>query len=123
VGTIMALTSITLDHGANILPGRALARNGEVSLDTNQITAPAECNAPTSPTATPTATPSATPTVTPTATPAPTASPTPAAALATTGGGPAGGSPLMLVLIAGGIGVVALGLTIRGQKMQKAPRL
>jgi len=127
VGTIMALTSITLDHGANILPGRALARNGEVSLDTNKITAPAECNAPTSPTATPTATPSATPTVTPTATPtatpAPTASPTPAAALATTGGGPAGGSAWMLVLIAGGMGVVALGLTIRGQKMPKIPRL
>ncbi|HEV3202238.1 MAG TPA: ice-binding family protein [Bryobacteraceae bacterium] len=125
VGTIMALTSITLDHDANILPGRALARNGEVALDTNKITAPTECNAPTSPTATPTATPSATPTptATPTATPAATASPTHAAALATTGGGPAGGSPWMLVLIAGGIGVVAVGLTVRVRKMPKIPRL
>ena len=34
VGTVMALTSITMDTGAN-LQGRALARNGAVTLDTN----------------------------------------------------------------------------------------
>ncbi len=38
VGNIMALTSITLTTGAT-LQGRALARNGAVTLDTNVITA------------------------------------------------------------------------------------
>ncbi|MEV4923978.1 ice-binding family protein, partial [Streptomyces roseoverticillatus] len=37
VGTIMALTSITVDTGATI-DGRALARNGSTTLDTNTIT-------------------------------------------------------------------------------------
>ncbi|WP_306927826.1 ice-binding family protein [Streptomyces luteogriseus] len=36
VGTIMALTSITANTGA-IVEGRALARNGSVTLDSNQI--------------------------------------------------------------------------------------
>jgi hypothetical protein len=38
-GTIMALTSITLTTGATV-QGRALARNGAVTLDTNTITRP-----------------------------------------------------------------------------------
>ncbi len=38
-GTIMALSSITLDTGAS-LQGRALARNGAVTLDSNMITDP-----------------------------------------------------------------------------------
>jgi uncharacterized protein with beta-barrel porin domain len=38
VGDIIALTSITLDHGANIICGDALARNGAVTLDDNHIT-------------------------------------------------------------------------------------
>lgn len=38
-GTIMALQSITLQTGAN-LTGRALARNGAVTLDSNPVTAP-----------------------------------------------------------------------------------
>ncbi|MCE7083176.1 ice-binding family protein [Streptomyces sp. ST2-7A] len=42
VGTIMALTSITANTDADIV-GRALARNGSVTLDTNTITRPA-CN-------------------------------------------------------------------------------
>jgi uncharacterized protein with beta-barrel porin domain len=37
VGDILALTSITLNTGANITCGSALARNGAVTLDTNQI--------------------------------------------------------------------------------------
>ncbi|MER5459118.1 ice-binding family protein [Streptomyces sp. NPDC002668] len=41
-GTIMALTSITVVSGANI-QGRALARNGAVTLDTNVITRPDDC--------------------------------------------------------------------------------
>jgi hypothetical protein len=36
-GSIMALTSITLDTGA-VIEGRALARNGAVTMDTNTIT-------------------------------------------------------------------------------------
>jgi hypothetical protein len=37
LGNIVALSSITLTTGANILCGRALARNGAVTLDTNII--------------------------------------------------------------------------------------
>ena len=36
-GNILALTSITLTTGANIVSGRALARNGAVTLDTNNV--------------------------------------------------------------------------------------
>jgi hypothetical protein len=38
-GTILSLQSITLDTGAT-LTGRALARNGAVTLDSNTVTAP-----------------------------------------------------------------------------------
>jgi uncharacterized repeat protein (TIGR01451 family) len=44
IGNILALTSITLTTGANIT-GRALARNGAVTMDTNTITLPV-CNIP-----------------------------------------------------------------------------
>jgi hypothetical protein len=37
-GHILALTSITLNRGATILDGSALARNGAVTLDSNTIT-------------------------------------------------------------------------------------
>ena len=49
VGTIMALTSIAMQTGAS-LSGRALARNGAVTLDTNRIIQPTGCgySAPTS---------------------------------------------------------------------------
>ena len=40
-GNLMALTSITMVTGANILTGRALARNAALTLDTNRITPPA----------------------------------------------------------------------------------
>jgi Ice-binding-like len=36
-GSILALASVTLNTGADILPGRALAREGAVTLDSNQI--------------------------------------------------------------------------------------
>lgn len=42
VGTLMALTSATLNAGATV-QGRILARNGAVSLDADTITAPATC--------------------------------------------------------------------------------
>jgi hypothetical protein len=47
-GNILALTSITLVTGAS-LTGRALARNGAVTLDTNAITVPACAAAPACP--------------------------------------------------------------------------
>ncbi len=65
VGTIMALTSISLQHGAQ-LDGRALARNGAVTLDSNTITRSA-CSTSTS-TTTPTSTATSTLTTTPTST-------------------------------------------------------
>ena len=40
VGNVMALTSITMVTGANLSPGRALARNGALTLDSNHITPP-----------------------------------------------------------------------------------
>jgi len=47
IGTIMALTSITLDTGATV-QGRVLAQTGDVTMDTNTITRPV-CAAPTTP--------------------------------------------------------------------------
>ncbi|HUG16965.1 MAG TPA: ice-binding family protein [Thermomicrobiales bacterium] len=54
VGNILALTSIWLTNGASI-EGRALARNGEVTMDTNTVSN-AACITVEIPTATPTAT-------------------------------------------------------------------
>ncbi|MGA8847714.1 MAG: ice-binding family protein, partial [Nocardioides sp.] len=48
VGTVMALTSATLQTGAT-LEGRVLARNGAVTLDTNVINRPACAAAPPTP--------------------------------------------------------------------------
>ncbi len=54
VGTLMALTSATLDTGATV-QGRILARNGAVTLDHNTITVPTTCTAAaTTPTTSPT---------------------------------------------------------------------
>ena len=56
-GTVMALTSITMTTGATLI-GRALARNGAVTLDTNTITVPpANCAALPGPSPSPTPTP------------------------------------------------------------------
>ena len=46
VGNILALTSITLTTGASV-SGRALARNGAVTMDSNTVTIPV-CNIPAS---------------------------------------------------------------------------
>ena len=51
VGTILALTSITVQHGATIT-GRALARNGAVTLDDDTITVPGCAGPSPSPTGT-----------------------------------------------------------------------
>jgi hypothetical protein len=45
IGNIMALTSIAMQTGAT-LNGRALARNGAVTLDTNRIIQPSGCGYP-----------------------------------------------------------------------------
>ena len=52
-GTILALTSISVDTGDTIA-GRALARNGAVTLDDDTITAPTCQTTPPTPTPTPT---------------------------------------------------------------------
>jgi hypothetical protein len=91
-GTIVALTSITMVTGATILPGRALARNGAVTLDTNRISIPAGgCSATgtTSSTTTGTTTSSGT---------------TATGTLAQTGGGtPQGSSPWWALLLIAGV--------------------
>ncbi len=83
-GSILALTSISVNTGDTIA-GRALARNGAVTLDDDTITVPACATAP--PTPTPTPTPTSTTSTTPTATPTPTPTrpaPTPTATTSTT---------------------------------------
>ena len=75
-GNILALQSITLNTGATITNGRALARNGAVTMDSNTITR-ATCAAAPTPTTSPTATASPTASATPTPTATPTATTTP----------------------------------------------
>ncbi|MHA7292051.1 ice-binding family protein [Arthrobacter sp. MDT3-24] len=87
-GTILALTSITVETGATV-EGRALARNGQVALDTNVFTSPSCATTPstsapatgtptttTSQTATATETDAATTSATTTQSPSPTATDT-----------------------------------------------
>jgi hypothetical protein len=76
-GSILALTSISVNTGDTIA-GRALARNGAVTLDDDTITSPTCATPPPTPTPTPTSTTSVTPTPTPTR-PAPTPTSTPTA--------------------------------------------
>jgi LPXTG-motif cell wall-anchored protein len=76
LGNILALTSISLGNGATLSPGRALARNGAVTMNTNTVSA-GVCAAPPAPTNTPTST--ATRTATATGSVTPTLLPGPAA--------------------------------------------
>ena len=110
VGNILALTSIALQTGATIVPGRALARNGEVTMDNNNVTILGCPGAPAAGTVTPAAG---------TATPAaPTATPRLPGTVPDTGGAPleSGGFSWTLVLLAsaiGSLGAVVLGLSAR----------
>jgi hypothetical protein len=97
VGTIMALTSISVTTGATV-EGRALARNGAVTLDDNVFTTTA-CDTTPTPTSTPTPTEQPT---TPAETPAPVPTSVPAGGSA--GGG---GSVGLLGLILAGSAAVA----------------
>ncbi|GCD89220.1 hypothetical protein NLS1_12260 [Nocardioides sp. LS1] len=89
VGTVMALTSATLQTGATV-QGRILARNGAVTLDTNDITVPACGGAPTTST---TSTSASTSTATPTSS---TATATPS------GGDSSAGIPTQVAVIPSG---------------------
>jgi hypothetical protein len=97
VGTVMALTDVHLLTGTNVV-GRVMARNGEVTLDTNTITQTG-CALPSTAPSTSAAT--ATPTPSPVATPLPTPSPS---LTATSTASPPGGSPTATPTSTGGGG-------------------
>ena len=104
-GNILALTDVHLRTGA-IVHGRALARNGEVTLDANTITKPPSCQVTPTPTPTVTATPTATPTALPTAlptviSPSPQVTVVPTGAVSTGDGSTSGGGTNPLGLLAG----------------------
>jgi hypothetical protein len=107
-GNLMALSDITMVTGANILTGRAMARNGALTLDTNRITPPTgACTVA-----------AATPTTAPTATPSPTTSTTVTTATPTTStttppSTPSTGSG-MLASALPGVGAVAIIVGILG---------
>jgi hypothetical protein len=117
-GTILALTSITMADGVT-LDGRALARNGTVTLIDDTITrATCAAAAPTAtpvPTATPAPTAEATPAAqatptTPAVTSVPAASPTPAVSLPTTNVPPSGTAwPVV-------IGIVLLAMSVMASR-------
>jgi len=114
-GSILALTSISLNTGATIVEGRALARNGAVTLDTNTITRDTCRTTAPAPTAAPTAAPTTAPTTAPSG--GTTATPAPVTTVPNTGVAEtidAGGDKLILVGIAAGlVGLFALSLLRR----------
>ncbi|HSL38355.1 MAG TPA: ice-binding family protein [Arthrobacter sp.] len=85
-GNILALTSITATTGTTV-QGRALARNGQVALDTNVFTMPGCATASPSASATPTASPVPSAAATAASAPTPSASPAPAAGAMNAGPG------------------------------------
>jgi hypothetical protein len=102
VGNIMALTSIAMQNGAS-LRGRALARNGAVTLDTNVITQPSGCSYAANPT--------------PLAAVVPTPAPTAKVGLPNTGGPPGQpGLPWLPLSVAVAIGALLFGVRRRTHK-------
>ena len=107
VGTIIALTSISMGTGTT-LQGRAIAQTGAVTLDTNTITG-AECLAqPIEPT--PTSTPTTSPTTAPNAS---TATPEPEL-LPNTGGDLTGPQTPGTQILRIGLGILGMGLILFG---------
>lgn len=96
-GNILALTSIALTTGASI-EGRALARNGQVTMDTNTITQ-AACTQQITPTTTTTTTPTTAP---PTTQPPPSTTLAPPVGGVDTGGGSTAGPLSLSLLVIGG---------------------
>lgn len=129
-GTILALTSITVTTGTTV-QGRALARNGAVTLDTDTFTNPG-CAASPTPTATATPTSTTTATTTPTSTPEPDATidagagDTPASDDSTAAGTPGGATELARsgggtsVAVAGTLLLVFGGLLVAIARMARA---
>jgi ice-binding like protein len=85
VGTILALTSITVTTGV-VIDGRTLARNGAVTLDTDTFVSSGCAPVATPPAATATPIPSVVPSATASATTAPSVAPTTAPTAAPTAG-------------------------------------
>ena len=114
IGTILALESITMNNGANLL-GRAVARTGAVTLDNNVVTIPFCAVAV--PTAT---TPPGVPTAT---TPPSVATAPPISGLPNTGGAPIQSQafPWGLLIVAG-ISVVALALGVQTYRRTHLPK-
>ena len=106
-GTIMALTSISVRTGA-LVQGRALARNGSVTLDNDTFTA-ANCGSTPTPTATSTSTPTSS---------APTSSGSPfVPGPGLTGDNrPSGGSPLKGILLGVVVAVAAMTVQLRRRR-------
>ena len=116
-GTILALTSITMDSGVT-MSGRALARNGTVTLINDAITRPV-CAAPT-PTPTPAPTSSTNPTP-PAGTDIP--PPPPTDATGTTAGSGPESALVFVVLGPAFLGIVLLVLTeVRRRSLARAER-
>jgi Ice-binding-like len=110
IGTIMALTDITMNNGVT-LTGRALARNGQVALINDTIIQPAACVA-VAPSPSPAASPS----------PAPGTTPTPGVGLPGTGvpSDLRGEFPwLLLIGGSGALGAIALGVSSARRRRRK----